>query len=404
MVLYHDYEGEFQEATRDDVVQLGRVYKSRPSPYEVYMEEENIPIYREIGVYDARQLPLAPWKRMGGQGTFLQLDGSGGKYAVEVPAGGALNPERHMYEELFLVIEGRGSTEVWREGSSKRLTFEWQPYSAFAIPLNVWHRLVNATSSPALVLASTNAPAVISLFPTRSYIFENAHEFPERYDESEDYFKPQLDKFVGTEVGKAVVRTNLIPDVSRCYLPLVNLRGAGHRRLGPQMAGRRGGGFIAEYPIGRYSMAHYHASGPTLVCLRGKGYTYTWPFELGKRPWEAGKGHLVKRQDYIPGGMVSAAPGGGNWYHQHFGCGSDVFRVMNIGGGGGGDREHIAGLTRKAGDEVTYGENVVPYPREDPHIRKEYQETLARDGVEFTMPESVYREETSPAGLNVAGL
>ena len=128
-------------------------YKVAPSAYEAFMDEQNIPIYRGIGVYDVRQLPLAPWERMGGQGTFIQLEGQAGMwgmYVVEVPAGGVLNSERHMYEELFLVFEGRGSTEVWQEGSAKKQTFEWQPGTHFSVPLNAWHRLVNATSSPAL--------------------------------------------------------------------------------------------------------------------------------------------------------------------------------------------------------------------------------------------------------------
>ncbi len=165
-----------------------------PSAYEVFMEEQNLPIHHGIGVHDIRELPLAPWERMGGQGTFIELDGQAGlygQYVVEVPAGGVLNAERHLYEEVFTVFEGRGSTEVWREGSSKKQTFEWQPGSHFAIPLNSWHRLVNATSSPALVLVATSAPPVMGLFQSRSFIFDNPVEFKDRYDESEDYFKPR---------------------------------------------------------------------------------------------------------------------------------------------------------------------------------------------------------------------
>ncbi|MDP2730530.1 MAG: cupin domain-containing protein [Dehalococcoidales bacterium] len=391
MVLQREYQEEYREPTRDDVVASGRRYKAMPSPYEVYMEEENIPIYRGIGVYDARQLALAPWRRMGGRGTFIELEGQAGIwgiYVVEVPPGGVLNPERHMYEEIFLVLEGRGSTEVWREGSSKKQSFEWQPWSRFSIPLNVWHRLVNATSNPALVLVFTSAPTLMKLFPTRRFIFDNPYEFLERYDESEDYFKPR-DELVGTARGLAAVRTNLMSDISHCYLPLANTRGAGHRRLEPWMAGNTffGGGFIAEYPIGRYSMGHYHASGLVLFCLRGKGYTYTWPLELGKRPWEASKGHLVKRQDYIPGGMVSAAPGSGNWLHQHFGCGKDVFRIMAMGYIPTG---HL-GVARQAGEEVVEGSNAIPYHEEDPFIRKEYQETIAKDGIKFTLPQELFQ-------------
>ena len=124
----------------------------RPAlPYDKFMEAEGIPVYRDIGVSKVQNLPLAPWQRMGGRGSFIQLFGTEGKwgcYVVEVPARGALNPEQHLYEEIFYVVEGRGSTEVWHEGDKKRHMFEWQQGSLFSIPLNAMHRIVNATSSP----------------------------------------------------------------------------------------------------------------------------------------------------------------------------------------------------------------------------------------------------------------
>ena len=106
---------------------------------------------RDIGVSKVQNLPLAPWKRMGGRGTFIQLYGTEGKwgcYVVEVPARGALNAEKHLYEEIFYVVEGRGSTEVWLDGDNKRHVFEWQSGSLFSIPVNAWHRIVNADLEP----------------------------------------------------------------------------------------------------------------------------------------------------------------------------------------------------------------------------------------------------------------
>ena len=78
-----------------------------------------IPIYRDIGVSKVQNLPLAPWPRLGGRGSYIQLHGTEGKwgsYVVEVPGAGALNAEKHIYEEIYLVVEGRGSTEVWLDG------------------------------------------------------------------------------------------------------------------------------------------------------------------------------------------------------------------------------------------------------------------------------------------------
>ena len=59
-------------------------------------------------------------------------------YVVEVPGAGALNVDRHLYEKVVLVVEGRGTTEVWQEGQDKRHVFEWQKGSLFAIPLNAY--------------------------------------------------------------------------------------------------------------------------------------------------------------------------------------------------------------------------------------------------------------------------
>ncbi|MBI4330995.1 MAG: cupin domain-containing protein [Chloroflexi bacterium] len=367
-------------------------YQASPSAYEVFMDEQGIPIYRGIGVYDVRQLALAPWQRMGGQGTFIELDGQAGMwgmYIVEVPARGPLNSERHIYEEIFLVIEGRGTTEVWGGGNGKKRIFEWQPGSHFAVPLNTRHRLVNATSSPALVLVATNAPHIMESFQSRSFIFENPFEFSDRYDQSEDYFKPRDELVTDPESGRALLRSSLLPDIAHCYLPLDNNRAPGYRWVTPRMAGNTFfGGNIAEYPSGRYSKAHYHQAGAVLVCLRGMGYTYNWPVELGPRPWEAGKGHLVKVQDYVPGGMVSAAPGGGNWFHQHFSIGKDCLRVRAI-----MNRELQRNSQKHSNvrTEISEGGRAIGYREEDPQIRKNYKEALQREGVEFQMPESLYR-------------
>src|ERR1700730_2007123 len=68
---------------------------SRPkTPYDLFMESEDIPIYRDIGVGKVQNLPLKPWARMGGRGSYIQLHGTEGRwgsYIVEVPGAGALN-------------------------------------------------------------------------------------------------------------------------------------------------------------------------------------------------------------------------------------------------------------------------------------------------------------------------
>ena len=38
------------------------------TPYDVFMESEGIPCFRDIGISKVQNLPLAPWKRLGGRG------------------------------------------------------------------------------------------------------------------------------------------------------------------------------------------------------------------------------------------------------------------------------------------------------------------------------------------------
>jgi mannose-6-phosphate isomerase-like protein (cupin superfamily) len=384
-----------------------RRYRRAKSPYEMYMEEEGIPIHRGIGVYDTRQLPLGTWKRYGGRGTFLALDGLGsikGMFVLEVPSGGATQPVRHMYDEFFLVIEGRGTTEVWREGGKKQV-FEWQPGSLFMAPLNAWVRFVNATGSPALLLAANNAPPVFNIYQSHRFIFENPYDFRERFDESDDFFKPQNEIEPDEVRGRAAIRSNVFPDIVNCELPLDNQRAPGYRRIQPYYHGfvrdAGTGGFISQYPSGRYSKAHYHQSGAVLVCLRGKGYTFNWPVELGPQPWANGKGDLVKQQEYIPGGLVAAAPGGGNWFHQHFSAGKDPLRVINYWGGPSGqaggalgdEEEEVAGNIYG----IEEGGRSINYWNEDPFVRRYYAERLKQEGVEIDMPERRY-QKPQPAG------
>jgi mannose-6-phosphate isomerase-like protein (cupin superfamily) len=125
-------------------------FKRPPMPYDRFMDEQEIPVFRDVGISKVQNLPLKPWKRMGGKGSFIQLygtEGLWGAYVVEVPGAGALNAEKHLYEKIVLVIEGRGTTEVWLDGQEdKKHIFEWQAGSMFSIPVNAMHRIVNATS------------------------------------------------------------------------------------------------------------------------------------------------------------------------------------------------------------------------------------------------------------------
>ncbi len=125
-------------------------------------------------------------------------------------------------------------------------------------------------------------------------------------------------------------RTNFMPDIVNTELPLDNRRSPGYRRVEPQMAGNRFYVWIGQHETGRYSKAHKHQSAAVLVCVKGKGYTYTWPEALGTTPWKDGKADKILRQDYEPVGLVSAAPMAGDWFHQHFGVGKEGLARLGL--------------------------------------------------------------------------
>ena len=378
-------------------------WKRPNSAYDDFMESQGIPIHRGIGVSRVQDLPLEPWDRMGGRGAFIQLygtEGLWGCYMVEVPGAGVLNSERHLYEEIFLVIEGRGTTEIWTDGQEKPHIFEWQRGSLFSVPMNTHHRIINSSSRPALMLVGTTAPNMMNLVRNTEVIFNTAAEFRDRFDSSTDYFRPNEDIEPDPLRGLAMRRTNIIPDVFTTELHLDNRRSPGYKRVEPRMAGNAFYQFIGEHENGRYSKAHAHASAAVLICLGGRGYTYTWPVELGMTPWKDGKADQVLRQDYESVGMVSAAPMSGDWFHQHIGISQEPLRLLAW-YGPNNHRAHKPGVPgQKAIDEgaidVTEpGGTAIPYWMEDPFIRKEYEERLAEEGVENRMEEEYYVEGSS---------
>ncbi|HEY7386284.1 MAG TPA: hypothetical protein VH743_21705 [Beijerinckiaceae bacterium] len=372
-------------------------FKRKPMPYDSFMEAEGIPVYRGIGVRRVQDLPLEPWKRLGGRGSYIQLygtEGLWGCYVVEVPPGGALNIERHVYEKNVLVIEGRGSTEIWQEGDAKKQTFEWQKFSLFSIPLNAYHRFVNASNAPALLLCGTTAPNVMNLIDNPHFIFNCPYNFSDRYTGAEDYFKPRDDIEADPIRGLAMRRTNFIPDVVNCELPLDNRRSPGYRRIEPSMAGNRFYVWIGQHENGRYSKAHKHASAAVLICLKGKGYTYTWPDALGMTPWKDGHADKVMRQDYEAVGMVTAAPMSGDWFHQHFGVSKEPLRLMAW-HGPNNQRARKAGrpgeqLMDYGAIDLKKGGAAIPYHEEDPAIRREFEANMAKEGLTSRMDGKLY--------------
>jgi mannose-6-phosphate isomerase-like protein (cupin superfamily) len=359
--------------------------------YEQWLDEQQIPVVGAYGVMDVASLELGEWPRQGAMGAAIQLigmEGLTGMYVVSIPAGRALLPERHLYDELTYVVSGRGTTEVWSGQSDdprgEGHIFEWQAGSLFAPPLNSWHRLANGSGTePTRLLVVTSAPIVMDLFHNLDFVFNCDYEFADRFDGRADYFKASEEReFFGSGW---LWETNFIPDVLSATLDEQEAKGPGARVTWYQMSGNVLVGHMAEWPVGKYNKAHHHAGGQVLLILRSSGYTLMWPPDAGIAPYQNGRADKVVRVDWGVGSVLSPPSG---WFHQHFNTGPVEARQLALRYGskkyGVGfkdvlDRGGVLISAKKGGTQIEYQD-------EDPEIRRLYQEELARAGVEYRMP------------------
>ena len=370
-------------------------YTPTKPAYELWMQEEGLPVFEGNGIEDVTKLDLKPWARLGGKGAFIQLIGGGGitgMYVVEIPPGGTLNPERHMYDELMYVLKGRGSTEVWFDGSRKQ-AFEWSEGGLFAPPLNTWHRLYNGSREPAFLLAVTTAPIIWDLFRDPDFIFNSGHHFKKRYKGEDGYFAMSANRYKANRTH--VWETNFIADARSAVLDDAPYKVHGGQITCFEMAENSLIGHLSEWPAGIYHKAHYHAAGAVLLGLRSKGYVLMWPKELGTRPYQAGKGDKVFEVPWKAGSVYSPPDG---WFHMHLNTGPEPARHVALRLGSRKNPTTLHDASQKNEREATTrslreGGTVIEYEDEDPEIRRRFEAAVKREGVRCEMPPVTYRKD-----------
>ncbi len=371
-----------------------------------WMEKEGIPIYKAAaGIEDVTELPRQPWARMGGLGTFIEMHGPKqiGRllYVAEIPGGKALEPEKHLYDELIYILRGRGLAEVWHHGKKTKHTFEWGEGSLFAMPLNLWHKMVNGGREPVLFLARTNAPAMINALHNTEFIFNCDYNFTDRYSGKPDFFLA-TDKRYKTK-RQSFWETNFVPDVRSTFLDDASRKAAG----GTTTSFRLGLGpspHSSEWPVGRHHKAHYHGPEAVLLVLKSVGYALIWPRQYGVHPFQDGHGDEVIKFNWKPNSMYSSGAGYGDWFHQHFNTGPEPARLLAL---GSTNRSEYMGNTSVR----ERGGRMIEYEDEDPEVRRIFMEALRKNGVECTMPPVVYRtdpfeipfSENAPMDLPMGG-
>lgn len=342
--------------------------------YEKWLQSEGIGVIRDYMIKDVRTVPLASWPRKGGFGVHVCLHGAddcNAAYICEIPAAGRLLPQKHLYEEMIVVLDGEGQTDIWNEGGDK-VTCKWKAGTLFAVPLNAWHRHVNSGEKPARYLAVTDAPPVIDLFHNDDFIANNPFVFRDRFNGETDYFSSNGKLILETEKEKMWI-SNYIPNVENFQLQDFEARAKGGKSIRFELSGNTMASHISEFEVGVYKKAHRHAPGAHILILEGEGYTLLWH-----------EGQPIKRFDWQRGSFIVP---GRDQFHQHFNTGNIPARYLAL---RWGSQIHLTGKHFSEGDNWWFstkeGGNQIEYEDEDPEIRATYVEELAKLGLELKMP------------------
>ena len=319
--------------------------------YGDWLKQSGVPIIEGYSIRDAATQELKPWPEIGGRGLYCHFSGNVHMDAVimEIAPGKALNPGKHMYEQLIYVLGGRGYTRVEQGGKFNNV--RWAEGSLFAPPLNAVHRHFNDDPArPARLLAVTTFPLTLQFMGNVDFVSKTSFNFSDRYDGQETYFtgreriRPRWDK------------TNLVPDIRNAEVVKWEERGGDNASMFYDMGGNTIlEPHISEFGVGEYKLGHRHPYEAVILILSGDGFSIS------------GKDDLLKdyvKMDWQKNSIVSPPY---YWYHQHFNTGTVPARYFAV---TEGDFPKRLGIPLEV-------EQIEP-SREDPAIRRLFDAELAK--------------------------
>jgi mannose-6-phosphate isomerase-like protein (cupin superfamily) len=348
-------------------------------PVDTYLEwmgRQGIPIVESVAL-DLNAVETAPWARLGGgaRAAFVRLRGRGdfvGLQVIEIPPAAATDWARHLYDDVFYVLSGHGSTVV-DAGNGQTHSFEWGPRALFAPPLNTPYRLFNVSGNEPLRLVSANdLPFLLNVFRNENFLFDNPFPFSDRIGR-QGYFAGEGD-FLPIKPGKHMWETNFVPDLASLTLPEWEARGAGSRNIKIILADSSMHSHTSEMPVGSYKKGHRHGPGAHVFAVTGSGYTLMWnedDAEFERHEWRHG--------------FVFAPPEG--MFHQHFNTGPEPARYLAI--SMGSHRYPVLGhklkLKQAPDASIQEGGAQINYEDQDPRIHDIWLRELAGTGVASRM-------------------
>ena len=354
--------------------------KSKPryllDSYLEWSKGQGIPLVDGVAV-DLNNVATESWTRLGDncQAAFVHLRGRGDFVAlqvIELPPGASTDMTRHLYDEVFFVLSGNGSTAV-ELGDARTTSFEWGPRALFSPPLNARFRLFNASGrEPARLVCASNLPFLMNVFREERFLFDNPFRFPERVGR-DAYFSGEGD-FLSLKPGSHMWETNFVPDLGALDLPEWETRGAGSRNLKIILADSAMHAHTSEMPVGSYKKGHRHGPGAHVFAVTGSGYTLMWNegnAEFERHEWRHG--------------FVFAPPDG--MFHQHFNTGSQPARYLAVSLGSHRYPVLARKVERKTRPEASVNDGGIQinYEEQDRRIHQIWLAELAKTGVPSKM-------------------
>ena len=344
-------------------------------PYLDWVKKEGIPVLEDFGV-DLFQVGTRPWARLGVNGAAVHLKGRGdfvNMFVLEIPPGGAIEPQKHLYEEVIYVLEGHGSTSI-EAADGRKHAFEWGARSLFAIPLNARYRHFNGSGAErALLVATTSLPAVLNMFHNEAFVFDNPWSFQERMG-GDRYFSGEGD-FIAVRPGNHMWETNFVPDLAAVELQDWAARGAGGKNIMFILADGTMHAHISEMPVGTYKKAHRHGADFHVMCVTGQGYSLLWY-----------EGDPDFRRVNWKHGTVFAPPD--RMFHQHFNASPTPARYLAT--AYGSLRYPFTESKRKSlfggvSTSLKAGGDQIEYEDQSPRIHRMYEEAMRESGAPVRM-------------------
>jgi mannose-6-phosphate isomerase-like protein (cupin superfamily) len=356
-------------------------------PYLDWVKKEGLPVAEDYGI-DLFSVQTRAWPRFGVKGAAVHLKGRGdfcNMFVFDIPPGKSTNPQRHLYEEVYYVLEGSGSTQIEFEDGQKR-SFEWGPKSLFSIPLNAKYRHFNGSgTSRALLASTTNLPMILNVFHNERFVFDTKFDFIDRAGKSE-YFAGEGD-LITVRPGNHMWETNFVPDLASIELKKWGDRGAGGTNIMFVLADGVMHAHISEMPVGTYKKGHRHGPSFHVMCITGHGFTLLW--------FEGDKDFI--RIDWKHGTVFPPAD---LQFHQHFNTSNHPARYLATAVGGlryptmltqrhallgkDGQRQGVSLSLKEGGGQIEYED-------QDPRIHRIWLEEMKKNNITPRM------EEINPA-------